>query len=268
MIQPADLTLPRPDVSVVIPVYKNAATLAELTSRLSGTLHSHSLTFEIVFVNDGCEESLEALAELAPHHQEILVIALERNAGQQQAVMVGLGAASGRRVVILDADLQDPPEFIPRLLVRLEEGFEAVFAGRRGNYESSFRLLTSRVFKWLLHKLGDVPADASIFVAMSDRLASRLLSMRWGRPYVVGMIGCAGLPVTSIPLLRSPRPSGASAYTTWERVRTGWLAVTSVMAWKYFGNGRGSVRPAVPPGIKARFGKPYRVTERVQDDKG
>jgi glycosyltransferase involved in cell wall biosynthesis len=134
-----------PSVSVIVPVYRNRATLRELHRRVSAVLEGAGRTFEILFVNDDCPAgSLEVLRELTAGDARVAVLSLASNVGQHQAVVTALSEARGEWVVVMDADLQDPPEALPELLRAGEAGFSAVFAGRCGEYESRFRLLTSR----------------------------------------------------------------------------------------------------------------------------
>ncbi|MBI5379526.1 MAG: glycosyltransferase family 2 protein [Nitrospirae bacterium] len=211
-----------PEVSVVIPVYRNADTLSALYQRVRQALETHGLTDEVVFVDDACPaNSLAVLSELAGSDSRVAVLALASNVGQHRAVLAGLSHARGERVVILDADLQDPPEAIPDLLAKMQEGFAAVFAGRRGWYESPARLLTSHLFKWLLHKASGVPADAGLFVAMNRTMAERLLASEAPRPFLVAQMGFTGLLLASIPVARTRRPGGGSAYSFRARLMIG-----------------------------------------------
>lgn len=222
-----------PDVSVVVPVYKNAETLQELYRRLRCVFESRRLSYEVIFVNDACPSgSFSVLKELAENDSRVIVLALERNVGQHKAVLTGLGRARGKCNVVMDADLQDPPEAIPALLGRLQNGFSAVFAGRRGRYESLFRLFTSRMFKVLLHLLCGVPSDAGLFVAMNREMVESLLSFDGQRPFLTAMISCTGLPLTSIPVERVRRFAGSSAYSFLGRLKSGLRAVRWIISWK------------------------------------
>lgn len=223
----------RADVSVVVPVFRNAATLPELHRRLCAALADRVGTFEIVYVDDACPAGSSAvLRDLAAGDPSVALVALSENVGQHRAVLAGLATARGEWVVVLDADLQDPPEAIGELLAH-RHGVAAVFAGRRGRYESPARLFTSRLFKRTLHLLSGVPADAGLFVAMHRTLVERLLAMAGPRPFIVSMIGCAGLPMRSIPVQRASRPVGRSAYSAWARVASGWRGVAWVLGWRY-----------------------------------
>ena len=214
------------DVSVVVPVFGNGDTVAELRARLHRVMLADGLTYELIFVNDACPfDSLTVLERLAGEHSEVRVIALARNVGQHGAVLRGLGRARGRCAVVMDGDLQDPPEALPSLLAELRKGYGAVFAGRRGTYESRGRLITSRVFKTLLHKLTGVPRDAGMYVVMSRAMVERVLARDDRRPFVVAAIGAAGLPLTSIPVERAARATGRSSYSSWMRLRAASSAI-------------------------------------------
>ena len=219
-----------PEISVVIPVYRNAATLAELAARLCATLDDRYDGFELVFVDDACPEgSSIVLTSLSIADIRVRVATHARNRGQNEAVLTGLEAARGRRIVILDADLQDPPEAIPDLLDALNDETDAVFGGRRGAYESRARLATSRLHKQLLHLASGrrVPVDAGLFVAMTRRMVDRVLSLRESDPYVIALMARTGLAMGSIPVERAARPTGVSAYSFAKRARLAWRALTT-----------------------------------------
>lgn len=221
-----------PEVSIIVPVYRNAETLHDLYIRLRAVCETRRLSYEILFVDDFCPSgSLAVLRTLAQRDPQVGVLALERNVGQHRAIRAALPHAQGKWVVVMDADLQDPPEAIPDLLSKLEEGFAAVFAGRRGRYESPFRLLTSRLFKRLLHLSCGVPPDAGLFLAMSRQMVETLLVFDDSPPSLLPLIGYTGLPLASIPVARDRRPRGDSAYNLWGRLKTGLLAV----GWAIFG---------------------------------
>ncbi len=223
-----------PELTLVVPVYRNRETVELLHARLRSTLESAGITFEMLFVHDGCPAgSLPVLCRLTERDPRVAVLVLAGNVGQQRAVMAGLAFARGKAVVVMDADLQDPPEVIPALLAELRNGTAAVFAGRRGRYESPARLATSRIFKFLVHKLSGVPADAGIFVAMTREMVARLLAFDDPAPFLVAMVGCTRLKTVSIPVERSARPSGNSAYSGWKRLKVGCHALARIPVWKF-----------------------------------
>jgi glycosyltransferase involved in cell wall biosynthesis len=231
-----------PDISVIVPVYGNAPTLKELCRRIRAVLDARGHSYQIVFVDDAStDDSLAVLDELK-QQGSIVVLPLSSNLGQHRAVVNGLRRADGMTVVVLDADLQDPPEAIPWLLDRLQEGFAAVYAARRGRYQSLFRRLTSRLFKAWVHIVAGVPTDMGPFTAMDRRMVDSIVSRAPDRPFLPALIAGAGLPIASVPVLRARRPIGRSAYTNWDRL----VMAASVV--------RGILRPtpqnrsAEPPG--------------------
>jgi glycosyltransferase involved in cell wall biosynthesis len=235
-----------PEVSIVVPIYRNRATLRPLHQRLERALAPWR--WELLFVDDGCPEgSLAVAASLAEEDPRVAVLAHARNAGQNAAVLTGLAYTRAPRVVVLDADLQDPPEAIPLLLEALQPGVAAVFAGRRGWYESASRLLTSFVFKRLLHwrSGGVLPRDAGLFVAMSQEMVRRVLAQPGGPLYVLRRMADSGLPMRSLPVRRQPNPEGRSAYTFAKRLRLAWRALQPRPP---------GAAAAVPPVIRLKLG--------------
>lgn len=218
-------------ISVIVPVFCNRDTLVELHERLHKVLAS--VAHEIIFVNDACPEgSLEILRNLEKTNPFIHVVALSKNSGQHAAVLDGMRVGRGEWTVIMDADLQDPPEVIPDLLKEAETGYSVVFAGRRGLYESDFRLWTSRLFKMTMRWLVGCPSDAGMYVLLHRNVKDRILSMRTNKPYVIAMIAIAGFRMTSIPVGRDRRHDRRSSYTTWGRVRSAIRALTWGCRWR------------------------------------
>jgi SAM-dependent methyltransferase len=223
-------------VGAVVPVFRNTATLRELHRRLGRALEGFEAR-QIVYVDDGCDRgSGEVLGELAEADPSVVVVALGENVGQHAATLIGLERTDGDWTVVLDADLQDPPEAIPELIAAASPGVDAVFAGRRGDYEPRLRLVTGRLYRRLLRLVAGTPVDAGAFVALSRRMVERLVEMRslapLRRPALVAMIGCAGLEVASVPVERAPRPIGGSTYTSARRARSGLEALLWAASWK------------------------------------
>lgn len=229
----------RPDrhtstVSVIIPVFCNAESLRALHRRISRALDQKCIEFELIFVDDASRDnSLSVLRRLTHEDSRIVVLALGHNVGQHAAILIGLHHARGPWSVIMDADLQDPPEFIPELLAKCQQGYAAVFGGRRGAYESRVRLLTSRLFKLVQHSLTGVPTDAGTFVAIDHTVREALLRMRGPFASIVVMIGCTGLPLASLPAERARRLTGGSTYDWQGRFGSGLRAIFWVLYWKF-----------------------------------
>lgn len=208
-----------PQLSLVAPVFGNSGTLAELARRVRAFAREHGLAYELLFVDDASpDDSLSVLRSLAAADEALGGLSLRHNVGQNAALLSGFAAASGEWVVALDADLQDPPEAVPGLLTAGRLGYDAVFAGRRGRYQERSRMISSRLYKRTLHRLCGLPPDAGLCFAASRRMVRSLLERR-GDGWILPLIGFSGLPVTSVPVQRSVRPLGTSAYSSWGRVR-------------------------------------------------
>ena len=201
-----------PDVAVVVPVHRNAATLAPLLARLTSALAGRAWRLRLV-VDASPDDSAAVAARLAAADPRVAVTVLERNVGQHRALAVGLSAEPEARAwVCLDADLQDPPEAVPLLLDRLAAGdVRAVFAGRRGHYEGRVRLVTGRLHRAAVARLTGLPPDAGAFLALGPQAHAAVLAA--AAPSLVVAIGAARLPVASVPVTRAARPSGRSAWT-------------------------------------------------------
>jgi polyisoprenyl-phosphate glycosyltransferase len=213
---------------VVVPVHGNADTLAPLVARLAAALAGR--TWRLRLVVDASPDDSAALGRaLAEADPRVAVTVLEHNVGQHRALEAGLALEPGGTAwVCLDADLQDPPEAVPVLLDRLASGdVEAVFAGRRGSYESRWRLLTGRAHRALLARITGLPPDAGAFLALSGCARDEVLRRR--APSLVAAVGAAGLATVSVPVPREPRATGTSAWTARARLRQsvrtiGWAA--------------------------------------------
>ncbi|MGY1815595.1 glycosyltransferase [Blastococcus sp. SYSU D00820] len=200
-------------VAVVSPVYGNEATLRPLAARLAAALDGWEWRLRLV-VDDSPDDSVRVAQELASADPRIGVTVLTVNVGQHAALAHGLAAEPDADVwICLDADLQDPPEAVPLLLARWAAGgVEAVFAGRRGRYESLPRRLTGALHRRLAARLTGLPPDAGAFLALGPRARAAVLAR--DAPSIVLAVGASGLPVTSVPVARDRRTEGRSAWST------------------------------------------------------
>jgi hypothetical protein len=253
----AGLDVPRhpPEVSVVVPVFRNADTLPSLAERIRRVFADLGVSYELILVDDASpDESLAVATRLADYDPAIGVVAVGRNVGQHRVVRAGFAMARAARVVLLDADLQDPPEAIPSLLAKLGEGFDAVFAGRVGHYQAFHRMLTSRAYKLLQRLLCRVPREAGMFIAMSRNVVERLLTFAYADQLTVPtMIGLSGVPLTSVPVPRARREHGRSGFSGWKRLRLGATNLVFATRWRLLTPRRHHVAPAPLP-VRATFG--------------
>jgi polyisoprenyl-phosphate glycosyltransferase len=202
-------------VAVVAPVYRNAESLERLHERLSAALAGRDWRLRLV-IDASPDDSADVARRLAEADPRVRVTELPVNGGQHAALARGLAdEADADAWVCLDADLQDPPEAVPLLLDRLDRGdVDAVFAGRRGAYESPARRLTGTLHRRVAARLTGLPTDAGAFLAMRSTVRDAVLTaMADGAPSVVLAVGRAGRPVTSVAVTRDRRTVGTSAWT-------------------------------------------------------
>lgn len=209
-------------VAVVVPVYGNAATLRPLAQRLAAALDGRDWRLRLV-VDASPDDSAAVAGELAAADSRIAVTEQTSNVGQHRALAQGLADEPiATAWVCLDADLQDPPEAVPLLLDRLARGdVGAVFAGRRGAYESWARRATGALHRRVAARLTGLPPDAGAFLAMGPAVRDAVVAAVAddGAPSVVLAVARAGEPVMSLPVPRDPRPVGTSAWTARSRLR-------------------------------------------------
>jgi glycosyltransferase involved in cell wall biosynthesis len=217
-----------PTVSVVVPVFRNRDSLRELAAGVRAAL-AGTWPYELVLVDDACPDGSGALIdELARTDDAVVPLHLAVNRGQQRAVLAGLAVARGSWCAVMDADLQDRPEDLQPLVRRALAGdVDGVFGGRRSRYESTWRSLTGRVHRRLRSLLLPLPADAGLFVVLSRAAVERVLALRGPSPAVVAMIGCAGLRLVSVGVVREARQSSPSTYSEAMRLRV----ALGTLAW-------------------------------------
>src|SRR6188768_3546488 len=190
----------RPELSIIIPIFNEAAVLGELHRRLlevmSG-LEKVVRSWEVVFIDDGSKDaSLAMLREMAQAEPRFKVVAFARNFGHQVAITAGVDKADGDAVVIMDADLQDPPEVVSEMVERWRAGFDVVYGVRRSRAgETIFKKLTAAAFYRLLRSmLGgiSIPVDAGDFRLMSRAVVLTLRALRERHRFVRGMVAWIG----------------------------------------------------------------------------
>jgi dolichol-phosphate mannosyltransferase len=216
-------------LSVVAPIYNEEELLEQFYSRVCGALEG--LEFELVLVDDGSSDaSTEILARLAAADPRVRVVYLSRNFGHQTALTAGLDHARGDAVVMLDADLQDPPELIPRMLDHWRAGCDVVYAVREQREgESRFKLMTASWFYKLFDKLAQVELqhNAGDFRLLDRKALQALLSMRERNRFLRGMTVWVGYRQAAVPYRRDPRYAGETKYTLSRMVRFSLDAISS-----------------------------------------
>jgi len=212
-----DATSPRriAVLSVVVPVYNEAACLPHLQSRLIPALDSLGIEWELLFVDDGSTDgSGEWLDRWAETDSRIAVLHLSRNFGHQPAVAAGLEHAAGQAVVVLDADLQDPPEVIASLIERWREGFDVVYAIRTRRKESLFKRAGYFAFYRLLRKNSrwNIPLDSGDFCLMDRRAVDAINALPETDRFIRGLRSFVGFRQTGVEYEREERRAGRTKY--------------------------------------------------------
>lgn len=203
--------------SLVIPIYNEENTLPELYRRLWGVMDVMDGEAEVILVNDGSgDRSLQLIREFHQKDSRICYLSFARNFGHQTAVTAGLNFARGEVVIVLDGDLQDPPELIPDLIAKWREGYQVVYAQRiKRRQESWLKRLTAFVFYRLLRRLAnvDIPSDTGDFCLMDRCVVDILNKMPERDRYIRGLRAWIGFEQTAIKFQRDPRFAGEVKYT-------------------------------------------------------
>jgi glycosyltransferase involved in cell wall biosynthesis len=209
------------NISIVIPVYKSATTLRELHRRIGDVARREHWNCEIIYVNDASpDQSLSILRSLVPD-TPFQIINLKQNAGQSSALIIGIAFATGDFIATMDADLQDEPEKLPELFKAMRPDQDVVFAKRTGHYESGGRLMTSFVFKGLVHLFSGfrIPMHAGLFMLARRRPLSQFQSYLPQSPYLIGLIARNRLRCGSVAVKRQKNLYGETSYTLAKRIR-------------------------------------------------
>ena len=205
-----------PTISVVAPVFNEHESLPELYRRVKETIDSSGETWELLLVDDGSTDgSTEMIRQLAQQDKRVLPVIFARNFGHQLAVTAGLDYSSGKSVIIIDSDLQDPPELIPSLVDKWREGYEVVYAVREEREgESWFKLFTASLFYRLIYRITDVkiPLDTGDFRLIDRQVVEVLKTMRERHRFLRGMSVWVGFKQTGIKYHRSARFAGTTKY--------------------------------------------------------
>jgi dolichol-phosphate mannosyltransferase len=221
----------RPELSVVVPAYNEEANLLPMVERLVEAVAPVVDGLEILFVDDGSRDGTwQGIAELAARDERVRGIRFARNFGHQAAVTAGVDAARGRAVVIIDADLQDPPEVIPEMIVRWREGYEVVYGQRtRRDGETAFKRGTASAFYRLLQRITnvDIPVDTGDFRLMGERAVAAFRALPERNRFIRGLVSWIGFPQTAVPYHRHARAAGETKYPLRKMVRFALDGITS-----------------------------------------
>ncbi len=206
-----------PKYSFIIPIYNEEETIAEMYRRMSAVMDRMDGAVELILINDGSRDrSLHLLRDLHDKDSRVCYLSLARNFGHQIAVTAGLNFARGQIVVILDADLQDPPELIPDMVEKWRQGYQVVYAQRtQRRQEGWFKRFTAYIFYRLLKQLADVdiPTDTGDFCLLDRKVVEVLNAMPERNRYIRGLRSWIGFRQTAIRFEREARFAGEVKYT-------------------------------------------------------
>lgn len=235
---------PTPDISLVIPVFNEEENLHPLVARLTPALERCGLSFEAIFIDDGsADASLDALRALCAAEPRFRALSLSRNFGKEVAIAAGLDHARGRAVVIMDADLQHPPEVIAQFIEKWREGYKNVYGQRTDRAtDPRLRSFLTRLFYNLIERFGDVrlPPGAGDFRLLDRQAVDALLTMRERARFNKGLFAWIGFKSIGVPFEVDARAGGESKFNLGRLVRfalDGLMSFSSIplKVWTYVG---------------------------------
>jgi dolichol-phosphate mannosyltransferase len=219
--------------SIIIPIYNEQETLPELCRRLASVLNGLDRPVEVLLVDDGSSDaSFSMLADMHRSDPRFKVIRLSRNFGHQVAISAGIDYSAGEAIMIMDGDLQDPPELLPEFLAKWKEGYDVVFAVRRKRKESFLKKLAYFTFYRLLQRIAaiDIPLDSGDFSLIDRRVADALRAMPERRRFVRGIRSWVGFRQVGVEYERGRRFAGEAKYTSSKLFR---LALDGIFSFSF-----------------------------------
>jgi dolichol-phosphate mannosyltransferase len=227
--------MPKPIYSIVAPIYNESGNIQELYRRLLEVLDSTGEDWEIILIDDGStDNSADLIRQYADQNSRVKPVIFARNFGHQIAVTAGLDYSRGDAVVIIDSDLQDPPELILDLISKWKEGYQVVYAVRSEREgESWFKLFTASLFYRMISNITDVniPLDAGDFRLLDRQVVNVLNQMREKHRFLRGMSTWVGFRQTGVPYRRVARQVGETKYPFRKMFR---LAINAITSFSYF----------------------------------
>lgn len=206
-------------LSVVVPAYNEQEVLPEFHRRIAAVLETIPGRCEIVYINDGSRDNtLQVMLDLRARDARACIVDLSRNFGKEIALTAGLDYARGDAIVVIDADLQDPPELIPQMIQQWEQGYDVVFAKRTlREGETWFKKATAKIFYRIMQRVSrvDVPSDTGDFRLLSRRALNALKQLREHHRFMKGLFAWIGYPSKAVLYRRDPRFAGETKWNYW-----------------------------------------------------
>lgn len=218
-------------VSIVVPVYNEAGNLVPLYEAVVAQMAEVALPFEFIFVNDGShDDSMAVLRQLNERDPRVRVVSLSRNFGHQNCVSAGIEHAPGDAVIVMDADLQHPPEVLPTMIARWQEGYQVVYTVRESTHDAGwFKRWSSKMFYKIINAMSEVPIipNAADFRLMDRAVVNCLATMPERSRFLRGMVSWVGFRQIGIPYVAQARLSGESKYSLRKMLRLAVNGITS-----------------------------------------
>lgn len=220
-----------PVISVIVPIFNEEEIIPELYRRMTAVLEDMGEPYELILVNDGSKDaSWEHMKAFSERDARVKVINFSRNFGHQVAITAGMDYASGEAVVVIDADLQDPPEVIPQLVDKWREGYDVVYAVRaKRKGDTFFKKITAAAFYRILKRITsvDIPVDTGDFRLMSRRAINALQSVRERHRFIRGLVSWIGFRQTGVSFVRDERYAGVTKYPLKKMIKFAFDGITS-----------------------------------------
>jgi polyisoprenyl-phosphate glycosyltransferase len=221
-------------LSIVVPVYNEVEVLPSLLTAIRGAMAGTPHGYELILVDDGSVDGTsDAFKQAAAADPHIKALFFSRNFGHQAAITAGLDFASGDAAVVIDADLQDPPELFPEMIALLQQGYDVVSAQRlTRSGDGIVKRYTAAMFYWIIRKTVDkrIQPEVGDFRMFSRRAVVALRQLREQHRFMRGMVAWLGLKEAILPYHRKPRLAGKTKYPMWKMLRFAWTAISSFSA--------------------------------------
>lgn len=213
-------------ISIVIPMYYEELVVNECYRRVKDVMVTNNINYELVIINDGSQDkTLELLMNIAQVDKNVKIIDFSRNFGHQAAVSAGIENATGDAIVIIDADLQDPPEIIVEMIKKWQEGYEVVYGKRKFRKgETFFKKVTAKMYYRLLNKLSNVPIpnDVGDFRLIDKKVQQVFINLPEKNKYIRGLVSWIGFKQISVEYIREKRFDGETKYPLKKSIKLAW----------------------------------------------
>ncbi len=213
-------TPPRQTLTVVVPAYNEAAVLAQFHARLAAVLDGLDVDAGVLYVDDGSRDATwQVIGELARADARVAALKLARNFGKEAALTAGLDQVDADAVLVIDADLQDPPELIPQFIARWREGYDVIYGQRLArDGETWLKRATAAGFYRVMQRLSStqIPPDTGDFRLMSRRALDAMRGLRERQRFMKGLFAWVGFPQVALPYRRDPRHAGVTKFNYWK----------------------------------------------------